>query len=584
MKIIKTKNYLTKIALPVYRPSEESMSKMEKGNIRLLHDINKELPNITSKKEFAELIGGLGGIEGISLPKIFYVGDENLVTYDNKKYYYLHHELPNKKSKTDKGKLWLLDLETGKPIKYDYYPTIDEIDTLGPERKKQVMETINKAIREWNSKIDKFDKNVGLITIPLRVQRTLKLIDQRLIELNNQKQAIESRPDYGTEGSDQWKAESLEALRSGILKDNTQDAVDTVFLWYQENPEKLLEDLPTFNISEDAKKILINMANREIINKTKKIEKKKQQEEEKKNRIEEDLPEVREPVIQSIPEYKLENLPRGEPQKPLGYRSFDSRKFQGSPMLKGINSNIKVIENVREALQKINSQIAGMQKGQFTEEYLMSPKGGEILSNMKFLLDAAYGFIKKYSESIFTEEGKVNPKLFGSTGNIGNVELAVEMNRLYNAVRKAVQSRPKIYPKPETVPGEVPQIASSELKIIGGKFVKEIKTASYVKLSQNFEGENFDSLTIEPIEGRTGDVEYKVVGHGIYERGSVLSGQPRRAVLDFFETVEEALRAYPQAEVLEHSTKTFGETGDPGPIAPFRVDPADAGERWDSDY
>ena len=577
MKIIKTKNYLTKIALPVYQPSLESKSLMEQEGIRLLHDINPFLPN-TKKRELKNLLLEIG-IEGLSLPKIFYPQDKNVVTYKNKEYYYLHHEKPKGKNV---GKLWLLDLQTGEPIELPYEGTVEQLNLTDSERREQVRNTANKAIGEWNSKIDKLDKNVGLVTIPLRVQRVLKLVDQRLIDLNGQKKAIESQSEYGTKGSEQWKTESLEALKSGKLND--QDAIDTALFWYQEKPEELLNDLSTFNISEKVKQVLINIVNIEIANKTKEIEKKKETWEARENRMEGELPEIKEPFVSPVSEFEPGTLPGGSVQKPNAYRSFESRKFQQPQKIKEIDFQIKVIENVREALQKINSQIAGMQKGQFTEEYLMSPKGGEILSNMKFLLDAAYGFIKKYSESIFTEEGKVNPKLFGSTGNIGNVELAVEMNRLYNAVRKAVQSRPKIYPKPETVPGEVPQIASSELKIIGGKFVKEIKTASYVKLSQNFEGENFDSLTIEPIEGRTGDVEYKVVGHGIYERGSVLSGQPRRAVLDFFETVEEALRAYPQAEVLEHSTKTFGETGDPGPIAPFRVDPADAGERWDSDY
>ena len=92
-------------------------------------------------------------------------------------------------------------------------------------------------------------------------------------------------------------------------------------------------------------------------------------------------------------------------------------------------------------------------------------------------------------------------------------------------------------------------------------------------------------LTIEPVASRNtlqpNDV-YKVIEHGVYERGSVLEGLPKRSFLDSFMTLEDAVEAYPGALVLDYSTK---QAGNPLPhTAPDWFDPAYGGERWDEDY
>jgi hypothetical protein len=95
--------------------------------------------------------------------------------------------------------------------------------------------------------------------------------------------------------------------------------------------------------------------------------------------------------------------------------------------------------------------------------------------------------------------------------------------------------------------------------------------------------DRFDRFTIEPHED-----EFCVVGHGTYERSSVLAGQDRRTIVDFFATVEEAQAEHPKAEVLDHSTKVFrgnslGEISGMSDCAPSWFDPSDAGECWHED-
>lgn len=94
-------------------------------------------------------------------------------------------------------------------------------------------------------------------------------------------------------------------------------------------------------------------------------------------------------------------------------------------------------------------------------------------------------------------------------------------------------------------------------------------------------------LTIEPAK----DGGINVYAHGVYEASSVLAGQARRSFEAYFKTREEAVAAYPNAEVLDYSTAPvrFGDesledlSGLPS-TPPAWFDPMAAGERWDSDY
>jgi hypothetical protein len=74
-----------------------------------------------------------------------------------------------------------------------------------------------------------------------------------------------------------------------------------------------------------------------------------------------------------------------------------------------------------------------------------------------------------------------------------------------------------------------------------------------------------------------------VVRHDEWPASSVLAGQDRRSLLQHFDTIEEALDEFPEAEALEHSTKNAFAEVLPD-VAPDWFDPLDAGESWDSDY
>ena len=89
----------------------------------------------------------------------------------------------------------------------------------------------------------------------------------------------------------------------------------------------------------------------------------------------------------------------------------------------------------------------------------------------------------------------------------------------------------------------------------------------------------FDCITIE---GPTQDdpKPYVAYGHGVYEDSSVLAGQDRRVFLDYFDTLEDAVKAYPDGElgVFTSSPRSVMPS-----CAPSDFDPYDAGECWGED-
>jgi hypothetical protein len=101
---------------------------------------------------------------------------------------------------------------------------------------------------------------------------------------------------------------------------------------------------------------------------------------------------------------------------------------------------------------------------------------------------------------------------------------------------------------------------------------------------------HYNRITIEPYHTSLFN-GFAVYGHGTYPRHSVLAGQASRTHLDMGDTLEALKAAWPQAEVLDHSTKPFrmgneslAELSGLPSTPPSWFDPRDAGERWDDDY
>lgn len=86
------------------------------------------------------------------------------------------------------------------------------------------------------------------------------------------------------------------------------------------------------------------------------------------------------------------------------------------------------------------------------------------------------------------------------------------------------------------------------------------------------------------LERRDGDGSCWLVGHGVYPESSVLAGQERVALLEWFGSLKEAREAHPDAEVLPFDQVSRSSARCPD-IPPADFDPLACGEVWhEEDY
>jgi hypothetical protein len=86
------------------------------------------------------------------------------------------------------------------------------------------------------------------------------------------------------------------------------------------------------------------------------------------------------------------------------------------------------------------------------------------------------------------------------------------------------------------------------------------------------------SKTIECVTIEFVHENYWFCQHGVYGEDSVLAGEDFRQLVQAYDTLEAAVLAHPEAEVLEYEWV-------PAPVfmpdvAPDWFDPLDAGEEW----
>ncbi len=447
---------LLKIAMPVPPPPQELSENMRQEGLIFLHDLNRQLPALGIKKIKDALKSVGAGVEGIFMPKAYFPTPKHIVDIgDGHKYYFLHYEKP---TKTKDGTFFLIDIDTGELVKKSYNQFADVIRQSADKDREETKNRAKNAIRQWNSKIDKMDRSIGLVTIPLRSQRCLRFVDSRLEQIKGQLSSIEadqSGPHFSLESYGDYQSFLRQKLIDGGI--SPEDAISTVMFLYQENMKKLEEDLNAGNLQiEPSLFTKIEPAIRSLLQQEteaikQKYEKREEKQEEREQRIFEDLPPVREPTIEPLREDIEIAIPRGYPMKAPAYRSVDAWQKQKTMVKKNLTWEINHLNSVRSGLENINATVAGMEPGQFSLDALRGPDGLELVRSFKNFLQDSYGFIKKYNDDIF-QDGMINSRLFGNSGTLGNVELAVEFNRLFNAIRKAIQDASLVPEKTEKVP------------------------------------------------------------------------------------------------------------------------------------
>lgn len=477
------KSAMSKSAMPVMTPSPGTQRQLNQEGWGILPDINNTLSGIQKKEIKLNLENAGLSTSGLFLPKVFRLKDENLVSLEGKTYYYLHHDI-----KADK--LWLLDPNTYSPREMSYKENISKLGLTDDARREAIAEKMNKAIEAWNGKLEKLDKGVGLITIPLRIKRILPLIDARVAELEGQKRGFEQREGGRTEGMIAYEKESKESLISGVKHDGTpfneQDAIDTASFWYlqKKDIDGLLRDVNSFNLDPKVKTALINLANAEKQKLLEKDENKVQKQDDWNNRLDTDALPQAEPNLNAVPPISPEDLPQGSAKKPMGFNHPDNMSRQSYQVIKKLDDQLLVLNNVKEAFIGIQSAIKGVPE--LKKEFLTTTDEGRSFSEkLSMLHGISKDFLRKYERDVFGPDGQVQKNIFNNTGGTGNAELVIEMNRLQSAIEASISGLNTSSVVPQMAGVQASSKNNSKLvKTASGKMVAKISFEDWVTIGK----------------------------------------------------------------------------------------------------
>jgi len=440
MRVIKTDSFVKVARSPVPMPDEYRDRMMggkegrPMGVMRQNNDIKLDIGSKEVKRILMEQ--GLTTFEAVNLPKIFLFSKANLVKIGGKDYYLIHIV---KSTKTKDGIIYLLDAN-GDVKDFPYSQIIDKI-TKSDDVRAETVARINEGVKAYNDKIEKIDEGpVGLSTIPLRVWRAESLLKERIGILDKQIQTIgaEARSPQNMTAYYGW----IEFLRNGIRNGafSLQDTFDTLLFLYKDTPYDLVKAIQTngIRVPSELKEALIQIGQAEGSRKAEDKAKDQAKWEAREERNTDDLPGWKEPTDEPLQPITENDLAQGEVQKTTGYKTLEAWIRQQYAVIKNIERDKSELLSVQEKLEALREFVNELKTGQRGLDFLKSQQGERVKTQIRDFLQMSYTFLKRYEGNTVDDQGKVNRLLFGNTGTQGNAFLAIELGRLYAALRSAI--------------------------------------------------------------------------------------------------------------------------------------------------
>ena len=441
-----------KISMPVFDPSLKQKQDMyEKDNV-LIAPTGKDAEKLSDNPSLIKEKGkkviesairefGDGIMQSLFLPKIYKVDPRRLLNIGGKNIFILEYEKPQK---TKKGYFMVYDIDAHKIDTLDYDTYYSEIEAGNVEYRRNSSEEINKVIKEYNSKLDSLDKAVGLQTIVPRIMRTQKFIEEREAELKSQKDSFDKQGEQNNAASFSSVEDYFTSIRQNLVNNNVnpQDLLDNLVFLYRYNIDKLSQDLfngtmpiKDENLKENIKNIAIKFLE---LDKNAKV-KEDISVQNKEDRMNNDLPEWRAPEAEPLNTITPEDLKAGISKKLTGFKAIQAIKSRDGIVSENLSEEINILNTIKSSLNEIFNSIKS-KMGDLSKERLATPEGQEFIADLKNILQTSYIFIKKYVE--FNTPVKFNDiqtkVIGGNHGGMGNIKIAVELNRLFNSIQKSI--------------------------------------------------------------------------------------------------------------------------------------------------
>jgi len=501
-------------AMAVPTPTGDIAQKMKEQGIYVLQNILKRMPYTTQKDMYnkiqeviqsgaSDFFKNLDVKTAIQLPQIFVVTPENIFEFNNKKYFAIEIEPPRivgkswkgldgkqyAKGQSYEGEVLALDIDNGLPVPLSL-PQVQEKIKTPLKDKEQTLEKINQEIVSYNERIKSIEKAIGVSRLVLQLARVHDKIAERLNTLTSMKQSIQSKVDkykkMPMESYELWAKSLREGIQSGTL--NLRDIYDTLLFLYQSNPETLSQKIKNGEISvpEELKTGLVAIADQEaksiVQHKEQKIKEEKEREERIKSK---EIPEIYEEEIEP---FHIGDIPGFEYQTVSGYKTFHHWIGSQERTLEGIEKDFQELLEIQTSIENIQKYLGDLEKGQRSKEFLITPEGHKVIDALKNFIDKSSLFIKRYATDII-QNGKINPKLMGTTGTMGNSLIAVSLTRIYNVIKKTIDDLEKeISPLAVIEPAKIPIEQPSEVPVLSEseKRIKRMSELLWVAFENRF--------------------------------------------------------------------------------------------------
>ncbi len=504
--------WMERDAMAVAKPSPEVAQKMKEQGIYFLQNVFRTMPHTTQKDMHdaisrvvetgaADFFKNLGPKEVVDLPAIYVTKPEDVFEYEGNNYIAIDftdpHPEPYKKAVTHfnvkypagstyPGHAKCLNIDTGEVVPI-LLPEISSKISPPTQAREETLKKLNTEVASYNEKINAIDKSLGVNRFGMQIVSAEQKIEERLSALEGIKAAtlakMEKAKTDPLAAYKLWEDELKEGLANG--KYSPKDIFDTLLFLYQGNPSALAEGLRTnqINVPEGIKAGLLAAAEQagksQQAHKTKKEEDRRMEEERIKAK---EIPaDIHEEPLQP---FGLEEVPGG------GFDKADEAKTMyhwiGSfkNTLESTDRDIKELTEIKNTFGGLRKYLGTLVSPEMSKAFLGTSEGKTVLSELNSFLTKSEMFIKRYATDII-QNGKVNPQLMGRKGTMGNALLAVSLTKLYNVIKKTIESSLGEPIPPEKVEPGIPMPISSKKE-----FITKLSNVLWEAFQRRFKGLN----------------------------------------------------------------------------------------------
>jgi hypothetical protein len=439
----------------------------ERGGTGQMPKTNKStVEKILREEGMVEMFSEISPKTILQLPKIYKPNYKNIVNVEGQDYYLAYIKEPSDvnrasaelrghgyvKDNVVPGKIVVFDIETGAPRELDYDSYIGQMRT-SPDQRRETLTTINENIRKWNEKVETIEDSMPLTTLNLQIAYVEEAVNNRLQALNGQVNSINEDMNFTSEGYQQWIDYLVAGLDNGDFSD--RDALDTVLFIYKTTPAELVGKVENgeINLPASIQDAVLRIAQEEVDSIEAKRLKDEGNEARRQERIDAPTEEDQDVTFGPLGELRLQDIP--EKPTPQSEKFHDLRSYTGSiyNTTQNIRDNIQHLETVNSALSELRGYIANLPAGARSDEFISAPEGEAILTSMEGFLERAKVFIRKYSVDII-KNGTINNKLMSQEGDFGNALIGIQLFKIFNVIKEAVNRARFLRDQRESIPAE----------------------------------------------------------------------------------------------------------------------------------